>query len=97
MLFQAENQPEMHCAARSRRLRGQHQHCTLVFVFQFFPCFACFSVFFDCFSNEVLLSFFLFMRRGDHSLAAARLRLGAAEVSTVCVLEVEKPTINRDQ
>jgi hypothetical protein len=35
MLPQAENQPEMHCAARSTPLQRQNQDCTLDLFFVF--------------------------------------------------------------
>jgi hypothetical protein len=35
MLPQAENRPEIHCAARRVPLQGQNQDCTLLLFFRF--------------------------------------------------------------
>jgi hypothetical protein len=80
MLFQAEDQPGMHCAARSTRLRGQNQDCTL-------DCLSVFYLLLKCFP----LSFFVFSCEGDHSLQQLGFASGPP-ISTVCVLELKKPT-----
>jgi hypothetical protein len=54
MLPRAENQPEMHCAARRVRLQGPNQHCML-------HCFFVFKMPSTCF----LLSFFFFPAKDD--------------------------------